>query len=76
MSSTSEAANSQFTDECSIIMDVNWNLIFHNCELFTYLSGVNELISQTLSNCFDVTECSFASASAQQPDGLVDASQR
>lgn len=49
-----------------------WSALFDG----SYLGGVDKLISQTLSNCFDVTECSFASASAQQPDGLVDTSQR
>jgi hypothetical protein len=40
-----------------------------------YLSGIDKLIGQALSNSFNVTECSFTSAGAQQPDGLVDSSQ-
>ena len=39
-------------------------------------SGVDELISQTLSNRLDVTEGSLSGAGAQKPDSLVHTSQR
>jgi hypothetical protein len=37
-----------------------------------YLSSIDQLISQALSNSLDVAECSLSCTSAQQPDGLVD----
>jgi hypothetical protein len=36
----------------------------------SYLSSVDELISQALSNGLDVSKRSLAGTSAQQPDGL------
>lgn len=41
----------------------------------SYLSRIDELIGQTFSDGFDVTEGSFAGPGAQQPDSLVDTSQ-
>lgn len=42
----------------------------------TYLSSIDELVSQTLSNGLDVTEGSLTGTSAEQPDGLVHTAQR
>ena len=39
------------------------------------LGGVDQLIGQALGNGLDVAEGGLASASAQEPDGLVDAAQ-
>ena len=38
--------------------------------LKVYLSGVDQLISQTLGDGLDVPESSFSCSCAQQPDGL------
>ena len=38
--------------------------------------SVDELISQTLGNRFDVTERGLTSTGAQKPDSLIDASER
>ena len=40
------------------------------------LGRVDELISQALGDGFDVPEGSLACSGAQEPDGLVDTSQR
>jgi len=41
-----------------------------------YLSSIDQLISQALSNSLDVAECSLSCTSAQQPDSLIDSSKR
>ena len=43
---------------------------------YAHLGGVDELISQALSNALDVAEGSFTGTSADQPDGLVHTAQR
>lgn len=40
----------------------------------TYLSRIDKLISQALSDGLDVSEGSFSGTSAQQPDSLRDSS--
>lgn len=40
------------------------------------LGGVDELVGQALGDRLDVTERSFTSTCAQEPDGLVDTSER
>ena len=39
--------------------------------MVSYLGRVNKLISQTLCNRLDVSECGLAGSGAQQPDSLV-----
>merc|ERR1719461_193552 len=40
------------------------------------LGGVDQLVSETLGNGLDVAESGLAGSGAQQPDGLVDPSER
>jgi len=40
------------------------------------LGSIDDLLSKALSDGFDVAECSIAGTSGQQPDGLVDTTER
>merc|ERR1719382_2135532 len=51
-------------------------LLLDSVGVGTSLGSVDELISKTFSNGFDVSEAGFTGTSAQQPDGLVDTSER
>jgi hypothetical protein len=82
MSSTSEADTRNSQPSSALLWTISFLLISEShfytffSTAITHLGGVDKLISQALGYGLDVTECSFTSTSAQQPDGLVDASQR